>query len=164
MPAQNNAHISARRGSERIAARDAIEMLEADHRDLERLFKSFEAAKANLEQKQDIVAQIAKALRVHAQIEEEIFYSEAKGRIGDDEINEAIVEHGAAEMLLAEIEAMDVGEPFYDAKVKVLQEEIEHHVHEEEDETFPELRETDMDMAAIGEKMSRRQAQLIHEF
>ena len=116
---------------------DAIGLLEADHREVEALFEQYEAADSALE-KGALAAQICLALKVHAQIEEELFYPPARDKTGDtDLVDEAIVEHMGAKTLIAQIEAMAPGQPLYDAKVKVLSEQIRHHVEEEENELFP---------------------------
>lgn len=141
------------------AALDAIALLESDHREVEALFEAFESA-VDADDKQRIVAALKHALDVHTQIEEEIFYPTARTFIQDDEINEAIVEHGAAETLLRELVAMTPDDPLYAAKVEVLKEQIEHHVGEEEEDIFPELRESAMDIVAVGAKMETRKREL----
>jgi hypothetical protein len=103
-------------------------------------------------------------LTVHTQIEEEIFYPTSREFLEDDEIvNEAIIEHAAAKDLIAEIEAGDPSDEMFDAKVKVLQEQIEHHVEEEEKEYFPQVQKTDMDLKTIGEQMKMRKQELMAE-
>ena len=103
-------------------------------------------------------------MTVHTQIEEEIFYPAAREAIEKAElIDEAIVEHAAAKQLIAEIEEMDPAEELYDAKVKVLGEQVRHHVEEEEDKLFPEIESSELDLAAIGKKMAERKAALLKE-
>jgi hemerythrin superfamily protein len=143
------------------AARDAIALLESDHRAVEALFDRYEAASGDAE-KGEIAAQICLALKVHAQIEEELFYPPARDETGDaDLVDEAVVEHMGAKTLIAQIEAMKPGQPLYDAKVKVLSEQIRHHVEEEESELFPEAREAGMDLVAIGAALSARKSELL---
>ena len=111
--------------------------------------------------------QIALALKVHTQIEEEIFYPEERGDVEDDMLDEAYVEHDGAKRLIAEIEAMTPDEEFYDAKVKVLQEEIEHHVQEEEkrmEGLFAQARKAGLDMDALGEQLAARKLELTEQF
>ena len=92
-------------------------------------------------------------MTVHTQIEEEIFYPAAREAIEKSElIDEAIVEHGSAKQLIAEIEEMDTGDELYDAKVKVLGEQVRHHVEEEEDELFPGIESSELDLEALGKK------------
>ena len=110
---------------------DAIALLKADHRKVEGLFEDFEAARKP-ERKQALASQICMELSLHAMIEEEIFYPACKGEVDDRLLEEAYVEHDGAKILIAEIEASSPGQEFFDAKVKVLSEQIKHHVKEEE--------------------------------
>ena len=144
-------------------AQDAITFLEAQHREVEGWFAQFEKTESDAK-KLDLFNKINLALKAHTQVEEEIFYPEARRAINDEDLlDEAVVEHQAAKQLMAEIEAMKPGEDLYDAKVKVLGEEIEHHVGEEEDELFPKCRKSDMDLVALGEQMKARFAELSAE-
>lgn len=142
--------------------KDAIALLKADHKEVDAMFKAFEKTDKDTE-KQDLADQICRALIIHAQIEEEIFYPAAYDALdddGDDLLDEAQVEHNSAKALIAEIQAMSVGEPLFDAKVKVLGEYIAHHVEEEETELFPECRDAGMDMKALGEQLAARKEEL----
>jgi hemerythrin superfamily protein len=144
-------------------APDAIALLEADHREVEALFDRYDAASDDAE-KGRIAAQICLALKVHAQIEEELFYPPAREETGDvDLVDEAVVEHMGAKTLIAQIEAMKPGQPLYDAKVKVLGEQIRHHVEEEETELFPEAREAQMDLDGLGARLAARKAELLDQ-
>ena len=144
-------------------AMDAITLLETDHREVEDLFEGFEAADSDAD-KDAIAQKICLALKVHAQIEEELFYPPAREKTGDaDLVDEALVEHMGAKTLIAQIEAMKPGQPLYDAKVKVLSEQIRHHVEEEESELFPEVRETRIDLDALGTKLAARKAELLEQ-
>ena len=141
---------------------DAIKLLSADHREVEELFEKFEKASRD-GTKEKIAKQICTELKIHAQIEEEIFYPALRGKISDDDLDEAIVEHDGAKVLINDIEAGSPDDDFYDAKVKVLQEEIEHHVKEEEkqqDNIFTQARKTDVDLVALGEQMAARKQEL----
>jgi hypothetical protein len=141
---------------------DATQLLTADHREVEALFEKFEQASRD-GSKQKIARQICTELKIHAQIEEELFYPALRGKISDDDLDEAIVEHDGAKVLINDIETAEAGEDYYDAKVKVLQEEIEHHVKEEEkqrDNIFQQARATDVDLVALGETMAARKAEL----
>ncbi len=153
------------RRASRSAARpqDAITLLKTDHREVKGWFTEFDQAEKD-SAKQELADKICKALSVHAQVEEEIFYPAAYDALdddGDDLLDEAEVEHGSIKALIAEIGAMSVGEPLYDAKVKVLGEYVDHHVKEEEGELFPECKDSDMGLMAIGEAMAARKAELI---
>lgn len=142
---------------------DAIRLLKADHDEVRAWFAEYEKTEDDAA-KQDLATRICKALTVHAQIEEEIFYPAAYDALddeGDDLLDEATVEHASAKALIAEIESMAVGEPLFDAKVKVLGEYIDHHATEEEKEMFPECKDAGMDMKALGEAMAARKAELM---
>jgi hemerythrin superfamily protein len=142
---------------------DAIALLKQDHREVKTLFGEYERARADTK-KTELARDICLALTVHAQIEEDIFYPAVRKATGDDDLlDEAAVEHAAAKQLIAEIEAMSVDEELYDAKVKVLSEQIDHHVEEEEEKLFPEVQKTNLDLAALGEELATRKAELMAE-
>ena len=113
--------------------------------------------------KQALFNKIALALKVHTQIEEEIFYSEERGEVDDDLLDEAYVEHDGAKKLIAEIEGMKPSDEFYDAKVKVLGEYIKHHVKEEEQPSglFSQAKKGDEDLEAMGERLKARKEELM---
>jgi hypothetical protein len=145
---------------------DAIALLKADHRKVEDLFASFESARG-AERKQRLVQQICTELTVHTIIEEEIFYPACKGAVEEDLLSEAYVEHDGAKVLIAELLGSAPDEAFYDAKVKVLSEMIEHHVHEEEmrsEGMFSQARAAGLDMDALGEQMRARKSELMARF
>jgi hypothetical protein len=140
----------------------AVALLKKDHREVEGLFKKFEKAGSGSE-KLNLFKQIALALKVHTKIEEEIFYSEERGEVEDDMLDEAQVEHDGAKHLIAEIEAMKPGQDLYDAKVKVLSEYIKHHVKEEEQPggIFAQAKKGDEDLNEMGERLKARKQQLM---
>ncbi len=140
---------------------DAIALLKADHRKVEELFEKFESASSG--KKQAIAEQICNELKIHTIIEEELFYPALEGKIEEDTLSEAYVEHDGAKVLINDIMAGGPDDEFYDAKVKVLSEEIEHHVKEEEARSegmFAQARETDVDLVALGEQMLARKQEL----
>lgn len=142
---------------------DALRVLKDDHREVQKWFKEFEQTDDDQE-KQQLAAQICSALLVHAQIEEEIFYPAAREALEDDDLlDEAEVEHNSAKQLISEIASMSVGEPLFDAKVKVLGEYVNHHIDEEEGELFAECRDSDMDLKQIGEELLARKTALMGE-
>ena len=141
---------------------DAIMLLRSDHDEVEDLFEQYENASGE-ERKREIAHQICDELKIHSMIEEEIFYPAFRGKIEDDMLDEAIVEHDGAKVLINDI--MDGGpdEKFYDAKVTVLKEQIEHHVEEEEQPNegmFAKCRDTDVDVKALLEPMMARKQEL----
>jgi hemerythrin superfamily protein len=146
-------------------SQDAIALLKADHRTVEDLFTQFEKASGD-GKKQKLALQICAELTVHAKIEEEIFYPACEGKVEDDLIREAYVEHDGAKVLIAEIEGGAPSDEYYDAKVKVLQEQIEHHVQEEEQRMegmFAQARKAGLDMDALGNELATRKEQLMAE-
>jgi hypothetical protein len=143
-------------------AKDAINLLKADHRKVEGLFARYEEAKEDDRRKQAICQQIIMELKVHMQIEEEVFYPQSRDYVAEeDTVNEAIVEHQAAKDLMAQLEGMSPSDEMYDAKVKVLQEQIEHHVEEEETEYFPETKKNKMPTKEVGEQLMARKQELM---
>lgn len=138
---------------------DAIAMLKADHRRVEEIFEQFEAASGKAT-KRKLAEQACRELKVHTLIEEEIFYPACRGKIEDEDmVDEATVEHDTAKMLINEIEAGGPDEEFYDAKVKVLSELIEHHVKEEEQRSeglFAQARAAGLDMDELANRMRER--------
>jgi len=145
-----------------IKAQDAIALLKEDHRTVARLFKEFESAKGD-DRKEKLARQICLELSIHTAIEEEIFYPACQGTVDEDLLKETYVEHDAAKLLMAEIEAgSEKCDEFFDSKVKVLQEEIEHHVEEEEKPggLFAQARKGKMDLDSLGEKLAARKKEL----
>ena len=141
---------------------DAIAMLKADHRKVEDIFAAFEKATSK-SKKQALAEQACLELKVHTVIEEEVFYPACRGKIEEDLLNEAYVEHDSAKLLINEIEAGGADEDFYDAKVKVLSEMIEHHVEEEEkrlEGMFSQARKAGLDMDELGVQLAARKAEL----
>jgi hypothetical protein len=143
---------------------DAIALLKADHRTVEGLFAKFEKARDS-ERKKALADEICIALRVHATIEEDIFYPACRDAgVEEDLMDEANVEHDAAKVLITEIENSSPEDDFYDAKVKVLSEEIKHHVKEEEKKRgnmFAKARKAGMDLKDLGARMAQEKAKLM---
>lgn len=147
-------------------AMDAIAMLKADHRKVEGLFKKFEAAKDG-RTKRSLAEQICKELSVHMHIEEEIFYPACEGKVEEDLLKESHVEHDGAKVLIAELEAGSPEDDFYDAKMKVLSEMIQHHVEEEEKRVeglFSQARKAGIDMDRVAEDMQATKDSLMAEY
>jgi len=149
---------------------DACSLLDADHRNIKKLFKLYEeltrskAASAS-QKKRDLANEICSELSVHAQIEEEIFYPALREALKDtDLLDEAAVEHASAKDLIAQIqEAADVDDMF-DAKVTVLGEYIDHHVKEERNEIFVKARAArGLDLMTMREALAARKEELMGE-
>jgi len=146
--------------------KDAVALLKDDHRKVEELFAEFEKASGD-GRKEKIARQICLELSVHATIEEEIFYPACEGKVEEDLLKEAYVEHDGAKMLIGEIMKGGPDDSFYDAKVTVLQEQIEHHVEEEEkrmEGLFAQARKAGLDMDALGAELAARKQALTAEF
>jgi hemerythrin superfamily protein len=159
-PTRRNAKQEQQREQDAFSA---IELLKEDHREVQAFFEKYEQTEGDAE-KDALALKICLALLVHAQVEEEIFYPEARKAISKPElIDEAIVEHAAAKQLVAEIEAMEVGDRMRDAEVKVLGEQITHHVEEEEGELFPAVEAAGLDVNALGQRISARKAELLKQ-
>lgn len=142
---------------------DAIALLKADHRKVEALFDQFDKTR-NDSRKQSLADEICTELKVHAMIEEEIFYPAFRGKIEDDTLDEAYVEHDGAKLLINDIERSKAGAEYFDAKVTVLSEEIKHHVHEEEmrsEGMFAQCRRTDVDLEKLRDTMLARKQELM---
>ncbi len=142
---------------------DALALLKADHRQVEELFGQFQSTRSD-SRKESLAQKICQALKVHAMIEEEIFYPAFLEATGETDIHhEAEVEHEGAKKLIAEIEASGPGDDYFDAKVSVLAEMIKHHVREEEkrDGMFGEARGSGMDLKALGQQLAQRKSELM---
>ena len=137
----------------------AAAMLKADHDKVQALFDEFESAKGR-PAKVKIVRRALQELKVHAAIEEEIFYPSVRAKIGKEVMNEADEEHHVAKLLIAELDRMDGSESHFDAKFLVLAENVRHHIREEEREMLPKANEVKIDFAALAEKMQRRKDRL----
>ena len=150
---------------QQAAARNAFDVLEEDHREVEEWFDEYDELKdSDEDRKADLAEKICLALKVHAQIEEEIFYPQAREASQDNDlIDEAVVEHSTVKNLIGEIEEMEVGEELYDAKIRVLGEMVKQHIKEEEEELFPELQSTKMDLDAVGKELAERKQELMAE-
>lgn len=145
------------------APQDAVAMLTAEHREVSGLFDQYEKLTDRAKvSKKKLADQICNALILHTTIEEEIFYPAVResSKEVEDKIDEAVVEHAAAKDLIAQIQEMDPDDELYDAKIKVLSEQIDHHVQEEEKEMFPMAKKSGIDLAALGQEMAERKQEL----
>ena len=152
------------------SAKDACDLLDADHKNVKKMFKEFEEltgsrARSAAQKKMDLARQICMELTVHTQIEEEIFYPALRAALKDtDLIAEAEVEHQSAKDLIAQIEAAADADEMFDAKVTVLGEYIDHHVKEERGEIFPKARAArKLDLVSMRDDMAARKEELMGE-
>lgn len=142
---------------------DALAMLKADHQQVLALFADYEALSDRSKvSKKRLAERICTELRVHAELEEQLFYPAVRPQVDDDDLmDEALVEHAAAKDLIAQIEELDPDDDLYDARVKVLSEQIEHHVKEEEGPMFARVRKAGIDLQALGAQMAQLKQQLV---
>lgn len=142
-------------------AQEATSLLRADHKLVDSLFEQYENARLS-SKKKALVEQICTELTVHAQIEEEIFYPRVKEALKDSElIPEATVEHATLKDLIAQLQDGEPGDEMFDAKVKVLSEYVKHHVKEEQNEIFPKVKESKLDLYELGEELMQRKEELM---
>jgi len=149
------------KATQQPAANDAIQLLEQDHREVEQMLEQFEQASDN-GMKSEIADKICLALTVHTEIEEKIFYPRARKQIEEEDLlDEAEVEHASAKQLIAQIQKMTPRDRLFDAKVKVLGEYVKHHVKEEENELFPQARDSGMNLEKVGEELREEKMALL---
>src|SRR5437868_6748771 len=139
---------------------DAISQLKEDHDKVKSLFDEFEKANGRAA-KRSIARQAIAELKIHAALEEEIFYPAVRAQLETQVMNEADEEHHVAKVLIAELEKMDGRGDHYDAKFVVLAENVRHHIKEEEGEMLPEARRLEIDFEELGQEMLRRRKQLM---
>ncbi|MFG1953577.1 hemerythrin domain-containing protein [Micromonospora sp. NPDC048830] len=137
---------------------DAIVLLKEDHKEMRRMFKAFqEAEEGPASERRKLVGQILEALTVHTYLENEVMYPEVRRLLPDleDDILESYEEHHVADVLCAELAAMDADDAHFNAKTTVLIENVLHHVEEEEQEWFPKVRDAlgRKELQEIGERM-----------
>ena len=144
-------------------SRDALQMLADDHRTVEALFEKYDNARGEAAH-QKIVQQICQELTIHAMVEEQVFYPAIREAVDDDMMDEAQVEHDSAKTLILSLQQGTPSDPYYDAKVSVLKEQVEHHVYEEERQRgsiFAQVRKAEIDLVALGAQMAELKQQLL---
>ena len=154
---------AATRPSSRRKSKTALDVLKADHDEARKLFKQFEKfSKSEDTGGMQQVARVAcEALRVHAQIEEEIFYPALReGADANDALDEADVEHSHIKELVAQLEGSQPGDDLFKARFTVLSEYVEHHAAEEEKTMFAKARKAECDLVALGEQLLARKEEL----
>ncbi|MEO8855735.1 MAG: hemerythrin domain-containing protein [Burkholderiaceae bacterium] len=148
--------------------KDACALLDADHRAVKKLFNDFDKlagskARTSIAKRMNLARQICKELKVHTQIEEEIFYPALRGAIKQtDLLAEAEIEHGTAKDLIAQIESAAEADEAFDARVTVLGEYVDHHVKEERNEIFPKARGArKLDLVGMRDQLAARKEELM---
>lgn len=138
---------------------EAIAHLKREHHKFRKLVDRINAAKTP-GAKRDIAVELHRLLATHIAMEEELFYPAVKSRGLTDEVKEGIVEHDIQRFLSAQIEAMDISDPLYGARLGVLGEMLVHHIDEEDDEMFQEAKRLNLDLDAMNERLEEREHQL----
>jgi hemerythrin superfamily protein len=152
--------------SKSVSTADAMGVLEILHQDhqnvAEMFFEYSQLEKDDDEGKDELANKIIKELFIHAKAEEEIVYPVVRRGKDDveDMMDEADTEHHVVKLLLAELAQMSAGDDHFDSKICVLAELVNHHVQEEEKDTFEQLRESDVDLDALGQKLTKRKEEL----
>jgi hypothetical protein len=142
-----------------LPEKHAIAILKKDHDVVKDLFEKFEKAEATA-QKEKIISKALHELKIHAAIEEEIFYPAVRKHVETDMMNEADEEHHVARVLIAELDSGRRDNDHRDAKFTVLAENVRHHIKEEENELLPKAKALDIDFIALGQLMLDRKAAL----
>ena len=141
-------------------ARDALELLRADHDKFRRLFLEFDSLRGieeEDERKSELVDEICYELTLHSMIEEEIFYPAVRDALNNDElVDDAEVDHAGARELISQLEVMYPGDEHFDTTVTVLGEEVVHHIAQEESDMFEALRASGIDLDALGVRLMTR--------
>jgi len=140
---------------------NAIDLLESQHREVEKLFSKIEKSKSD-DVKGRLFEEIADKLAVHASIEEHRFYPAVKANRTEDILLESLEEHLGIKRVLADLLETEPSDETFDAKIKVLKEQVSHHVEEEESELFPKVKKlfSKEQLEALGQEMSAEQAEL----
>jgi hemerythrin superfamily protein len=133
---------------------EATQLLRKQHAEVKTLFGNFKSADGD-EQRLELFEQIADALAAHCVIEEKLFYPSVYVGPLKELLQEAVEEHLAAKRLIADLLDLEPEDEQFDAKMTLLEEEIEHHVRQEEDQLFPKVKKTFAleDLSALGEQM-----------
>jgi hemerythrin superfamily protein len=140
---------------------NAVELLESQHRQVEKLFTQIEKATKTAD-KQELFAQLADALAMHATIEEHQFYPAVRAKKTEDILLESLEEHVGIKRVLADLLAIGADDETFDAKIKVLKEQVEHHVEEEETDLFPKSKKVldAKEMAALGTSLEEERIRI----
>lgn len=143
-----------------LPEKHAIAILKKDHDKVKGLFDQFEKAETSAAKKK-IMEQALTELKIHAILEEEIFYPAVRAHVGGKLMNEADEEHHVARVLIAELDHTTERNDHHDAKFTVLSENVRHHIKEEEDEMLPKAKEVKIDFEALGQRMLDRKERLL---
>ena len=147
--------------------RSAIDMLEQDHKRVQKLFKDFEKVdRADEEAVREVVETACLELQIHSMLEEEIFYPAVRSHsegTAEDYLNESEIEHEACDDLIARLHELEADDPMYCAYFSVLTKFVKHHIKEEEHSLFPRAEKMKLDLKQLGEDMRNRREELFAE-
>lgn len=141
---------------------NALELLHEDHERVKTLFQDFEEAEDEETRKQ-IMNEAVAELKIHAAIEEEIFYPAVRRAGSEDLVEEAEQEHQSAREIIAELEDMEFSEGGFEEKFRELAREVQHHIEEEESQIFAQAELKELDVETLGQQMFKRKAELQEE-
>lgn len=154
-----------RRSSARALSTNAIDMLRADHKAVEAMFRQFDKLHEAGEDTATVIQFVREALLIHSALEQEIFYPAVRERAGEEEeelLDEAEVEHQSAEQLIRALGSRKLSDKKREATFTVLMEYVRHHVKEEETEMFPKVKRLKrVNLDAVGAQMEQRKASLL---
>lgn len=133
---------------------DAIKLLESQHDDVDALFAKITRARTDAQRLENFNA-LADLLIAHSAIEEQIFYPAVYDGELEDQLGDALREHESMKRLIVQLIDLTPDDPRWGVKLKELQDEVESHVGEEEDELFPLVRQTvdKSELDDLGEAM-----------
>ena len=158
---------STRRSSGKAVSTNALDMLEADHKAVEGMFRQFEKLHEAGEDTATVIQFVREALTVHSALEKEIFYPAIRARAGEEEeelLDEAEVEHASVDQLIRALGSRKLTEKKREAAFTVLMEYVRHHVKEEENEMFPKVKRLKrIDLDEVGAQMEKRKAKLLQK-
>lgn len=140
----------------------ATELLKSDHAKVNELFSQFEGASSE-QSKRELCETIVQELKVHTQIEEEIFYPAVRKQAGlEDVVQEAREEHGELKQLISKLEELEPSDREYDSTMREIKQDVEHHVGEEEGEMFPKVeQQMTSELQSLGTQLQERKQQLL---
>jgi hemerythrin-like domain-containing protein len=133
---------------------DALQLLKDDHERVKSMFDDFRKAESP-EEKEQLAERICEDLSLHAELEDTCFYPAIREAIEEEElVNEADVEHATAKDLIAKVQGCDSSDQHFSAMVNVLGEVVKHHIEEEEREIFKQVKNADLDLDELAERMA----------
>jgi hemerythrin superfamily protein len=144
---------------------DAITMLQADHAEARQLFDRFDelcAMHADVDSRQSLIENLCAVLTAHTMIEEELFYPAVRQSIEDPRLlDHAVEEHGRAKELIAQLVDASASDALFNTRVRLLRDAIELHVAQEEEQLFPQVRNTRLDLQGMVPKMAARKEEIL---